>query len=161
MYELYKCALCNNEFDLNSSNSRYFIFFCPICKNVDILMDYKRRHPRKVCDITATLKYKDNNDRERQTNVVIKNISLHGYKLYFLDYKVLTYISRSHVCQLTYTLPNQNQDVITDDIKLIYFLQNDFCCGVAVADPVDYSFNIRKKGFWLMDLPNELEIEKK
>jgi hypothetical protein len=114
-------------------------------------MDYKRRFPRKQCELTATLFYLINGVRN-ETTVIIKNISLHGYKLYFIDTDVLKYIPPNTACKIRYTLPNKQKSQIDEIIKIVHFIPNEFCCGSAVHDPVDYSFNIRQKGFWLMDL---------
>lgn len=151
MYEKYKCSNCKNEFDVNTT-AHHFIFYCPKCKQVDILVDYKRRFPRKQCEVTATLYYYVNGIFN-ETTVIIKNISLHGYKLFFIDASVAKQIEPGSSCKIKYILPDKQQSQIEEVLNLIHFLPNEFCWGVAVHNPVDYSFNIRKKGFWLMDIP--------
>lgn len=143
------CEQCQHKFVAGSNVVD--IVQCPICHMVKVISINNRKHPRKQCDIASSITLPSG----KLISINIENISLHGYRFKLLKSKLNSLIKIGDNFSIEYTLPNTKLGVtIVDDIKIVHFSKDEQFYGACVVNPVDYSFNIRKKGFWLMDIPN-------
>jgi len=119
-----------------------------VCRNCltrhDIQLCF-RKYARKECSIDG---YITINQSPVKYIINIENISLHGYKFKFFNNNRITI---DDVVMINYQLPNEKKDVIiTEEIKIVHQDTDTHYYGSVVTNPVDYSHNIKEKGFWLM-----------
>lgn len=153
----FSCKYCEYSkiIPINGNISKQEVV-CGFCKKSSIVDVCFRSEHRKDCDIYGELLLSNS----KKIPVIIKNISLSGYKLFSLN-KTIT-IPVNEIAILYYDLPKKNKEnvEIREKIKIVNIVKekkNMTFYGSSVVDQVDYSYIAKQKGFWLMEIGEEYE----